>query len=250
MSAGAPAPPDPVALAERLLEAAGDDDASALGRAADGLLAAGIEPALAQAARLLALGALAAAGEGSGDARRAGARAALAAARAAGGPGRRLRPIGVVRTPYAELAGMPLQTVAARGVRARVELLPELALAARDLDGFSHAWLITDLHRSSGFELEVVPFLDDARRSVLATRSPRRPNPLGLSLVSIVGVDGATIEIEEVDLLDGTPVLDVKPYVPLFDAREATRIGWFAQAAERVFETRSDARYGHAAPDA
>jgi len=166
--------------------------------------------------------------------------------------GRRIRHIGVVRTPFTSLDGMPLQTVAGEGVEGTVELDPELAPALRDLTAFSHVWLVTDLHRSDGYELEVVPFLDTERRSLFATRSPRRPNPIGLSLVRVLRVDGATLRIADLDLLDGTPVLDIKPYVPLFDRRETDRTGWFGEAAGRVFEVRSDARYAGPAqtPDA
>jgi tRNA-Thr(GGU) m(6)t(6)A37 methyltransferase TsaA len=138
---------------------------------------------------------------------------------------------------------MPLQTVAATGVAGSVELLPELAPAIRDLVEFSHVWLLCDLHRAQGYELEFTPFLDDRPRSLFATRSPRRPNPIGLSLVRVTGVEGASLLVEELDLLDGTPVLDIKPYVPLFDARETDRVGWFGDAAARVFETRADGRY-------
>jgi tRNA-Thr(GGU) m(6)t(6)A37 methyltransferase TsaA len=119
--------------------------------------------------------------------------------------------------------------------------------ALRDLGGFSHLWLIVHLHRVDGWAPEVVPFLDaDRPRGVLATRSPRHPNPIGLSLVELVAVEAAALRIRGVDLLDGTPVLDVKPYVPLFDARDpaAVRTGWFGAAAGRVHTTRSDARYG------
>jgi tRNA (adenine37-N6)-methyltransferase len=154
-------------------------------------------------------------------------------------------PIGVVRSPYRQLDGMPLQTPAAAEVDATVELDPRVHGALRDLDGFSHVWLVVHLHRVAGWEPEVVPFLDDRRpRGVLATRSPRRPNPIGLSLVELRAVDPRALRIRGIDLLDGTPVLDVKPYVPLFDAREDARPGWFGTGAERVHEVRSDDRYG------
>jgi tRNA (adenine37-N6)-methyltransferase len=155
-------------------------------------------------------------------------------------------PIGVVRGPYTTLDGMPLQTVA-DAVDATVELHPRVHGALRDLDGFSHVWLLVHLHRVDGWTPEVTPFLDDARpRGVLATRSPRHPNPIGLSLVDLVAVESAVLRIRGIDLLDGTPVLDVKPYVPLFDTRDesSVRTGWFAAAAERARTMRSDARYG------
>ena len=156
-------------------------------------------------------------------------------------------PIGVVRSPYTALDGMPLQTVAAPEVEATVELDARVHGALRDLDGFSHVWLLAHLHRVGGWTAEVTPFLDPERpRGVLATRSPRHPNPIGLSLVALVAVEPGILRIRGVDLLDGTPVLDVKPYVPLFDARDPAevRTGWFAAAAERVRTVRSDRRYG------
>jgi tRNA (adenine37-N6)-methyltransferase len=153
-----------------------------------------------------------------------------------------------VRSPFTQVEGMPLQTVAAAGVAGRVELAEELAPAIRDLVQFSHVWLLCDLHRSSGYEVEFAPFLDDRPQSLFATRSPRRPNPIGLSLVRVTGVEGANLLVEELDLLDGTPVLDIKPYVPLFDARETSEIGWFGAAAGRVFETRADGRYADPGP--
>ena len=156
-------------------------------------------------------------------------------------------PIGVVHSPYTTLDGMPLQTVAAPEVEATVALDERVRGALRDLDGFSHVWLVVHLHRVDGWAPEVTPFLDEARpRGVLATRSPRHPNPIGLSLVELVAVEPDGLRVRGVDLLDGTPVLDVKPYVPLFDARPEgeVRTGWFAAAAERVRTVRSDARYG------
>ena len=155
-------------------------------------------------------------------------------------------PIGVVRSPYTTLDGMPLQT-GVDDVDATVELDARVHGALRDLDGFSHVWLLVHLHRVDGWSAEVTPFLDPERpRGVLATRSPRHPNPIGLSLVELVAVDPGSLRIRGIDLLDGTPVLDVKPYVPLFDARDAAtvRTGWFGAAAERVRAVRSDARYG------
>jgi tRNA (adenine37-N6)-methyltransferase len=154
-------------------------------------------------------------------------------------------PIGVVRSPYAGLDGMPLQTVAATEVDATIEVdrrIPPAAL--RDLDGFSHLWLLAHLHRVEGWTAELVPFLDTAPRGVLATRSPRHPNPIGLSLVELRAVEPGRLRIRGIDLVDGTPVLDVKPYVPLFDARDGVRTGWFGAAAERVHAVRSDRRYG------
>jgi len=151
--------------------------------------------------------------------------------------------VGVVRSPFAGLEGMPLQSVAAGEVRARVEIREELVAGLRDLDGFSHLHLITHLHRGAPGGLEVLPFLDDTMRGIFATRSPRHPNPIGISVVRLEGIAGSVLEITGVDLLDGTPVLDIKPYVPAFDSFAAERTAWLEHAARRVHEVRADRRF-------
>ena len=128
---------------------------------------------------------------------------------------------------------MPLQTVAARGVRGVVEIEEEFAGGLADVDGFSHLLLLTHLHRAPAWAPWVVPFLDDRPRGVFATRSPRRPNPIGLSIVRLERIEGRRVHVLDVDLLDGTPLLDLKPYVPRFDDRVGARIGWFAGASKR-----------------
>jgi tRNA (adenine37-N6)-methyltransferase len=153
------------------------------------------------------------------------------------------RPVAVVRSPFSALEGMPLQSVAAPEVLAQVHVRAELEPGLRDLDGFSHLHLITHLHRGRPGGLEVMPFLDDTVRGVFATRSPRHPNPIGLSVVRLLGVTGHVLEVSGVDLLDGTPVLDIKPYVPAFDSFAAERTGWLASAAQRVHEVRADRRF-------
>jgi tRNA (adenine37-N6)-methyltransferase len=153
------------------------------------------------------------------------------------------RPVGVVRSPFTVVEGMPLQSVAAPEVIAQVEIRPELEPGLRDLDGFSHLHLITHLHRAQPGGLEVVPFLDDSVRGIFATRSPRHPNPLGLSVVRLVNVTGCVLEIRGVDLLDGTPVLDIKPFVQVFDSVAAERTGWLTSAARRVHQVKADRRF-------
>ncbi len=153
------------------------------------------------------------------------------------------RPVGIVRSPFTRIEGMTLQSVAAGAVGARVEIRPEFEPGLRDLDGFSHLHLITHLHRGAPGQLEVVPFLDATVRGIFATRSPRHPNPIGISIVRLHGVVGPTLEISGVDLLDGTPVLDVKPYVPTFDSVAAERSGWLEAVAERVHEVTTDRRF-------
>src|SRR5262245_45506519 len=153
------------------------------------------------------------------------------------------QPIGLIHSPYTETAGMPIQSVAARGVKGSIELYPEYVLGLKDLDGFSHLWLLYHLHRVEGASLTVTPFLDDRPHGVFATRSPRRPNPIGLSVVRLVRVEGAALHVEDVDVVDGTPLLDIKPYVPAFDVRAADAIGWFTDNVDRVFTTRADDRF-------
>jgi tRNA-Thr(GGU) m(6)t(6)A37 methyltransferase TsaA len=154
------------------------------------------------------------------------------------------RPVGVVRSPFTDLKGMPLQSVAAAEVRGQIEICPEFVPGLRDLDGFSHLHIVTHLHRGAPGGLEVVPFLDDTVRGVFATRSPRHPNPIGLSVVRLLAVAGGTLEVSGLDLLDRTPVLDIKPYVPAFDSLAAERTGWLQEKTERVHHVKADGRFG------
>jgi len=139
---------------------------------------------------------------------------------------------------------MPLQSVAAGDVSGRIELLPRLEQALKDLEGFSHVWVVSHLHLSEApTELVVLPFLDDVERGLFATRSPRHPNPIGISVVRLLSIDGATLHVSGLDLIDGTPVLDLKPYVPLFDCTDADRTGWLETRADDVHVVRSDDRF-------
>ena len=153
------------------------------------------------------------------------------------------RPVGVIHTPFKELENMPIQPSGAAGVRGTVELFPEFADGLKDLDGFSHLILLYHFHESRGYKLIVTPFLDSEPRGVFATRAPKRPNPIGLSIVRLVQVRGYTLDIENVDILDGTPLLDIKPYVPEFDHQENCRIGWLEKARGEVRNKRSDERF-------
>jgi tRNA (adenine37-N6)-methyltransferase len=154
------------------------------------------------------------------------------------------RPIGVVVSPYSELDGMPLQPIADEAGRSRIEVFEPHRGSLEDLDGFSHAWVLAHLHESSGWDTVVPTFLDDTTHGTFATRSPHRPNPIGLSLARIVAVEPLAVVVDGIDLLAETPVLDLKPYVPLFDTpQEDVRFGWFEGRAERVFSRRSDDRF-------
>ena len=154
------------------------------------------------------------------------------------------RPIGYVSSPHTELDGMPLQPIADASGESTIELTDTHRGCLADLEGFSHVWVLAHLHESLGWDATVPAFLDDRSRGTFATRSPRRPNPVGLSLAKIVAVGDTTVVVDGVDLLDGTPILDLKPFVPLFDTPSSeVRAGWFEGRAERVFRRRSDDRF-------
>lgn len=138
-----------------------------------------------------------------------------------------LTPIGVIHSPFVEKDQTPIQPTRSTA-RGTIEILPEYAEGLEGVEGFSHIILVYVFHQSTGYALKVKPFLDDQLHGLFATRYPRRPNPLGLSIVELVSRDGPRLEIAGVDVLDGTPLLDIKPYVPEFDIREVTRVGWYA----------------------
>jgi tRNA-Thr(GGU) m(6)t(6)A37 methyltransferase TsaA len=137
-----------------------------------------------------------------------------------------MRPIGVIHTPFNQQKGMPIQPVFSQAV-GRVEVFPEYADGLQDLESFSHVILIYVLHRTEGYTLRVRPYLDDEAHGLFATRYPCRPNPIGLSTVRLLGRRGSVLEVEGIDVLDSTPLLDIKPYVPDFDARSEARAGWY-----------------------
>jgi tRNA-Thr(GGU) m(6)t(6)A37 methyltransferase TsaA len=152
-------------------------------------------------------------------------------------------PIGIIRSPFKDLAGMPIQPASASSIQGRVEVFPEYAAGLKDLDGFSHIILLYHLHQVKESRLIVTPFLDSHPRGVFSTRAPKRPNPIGLSVVRLLRIDGAELQVENVDILDGTPLLDIKPYVPQFDPNPVERIGWLEQAKDRIQKMKSDDRF-------
>jgi len=133
-------------------------------------------------------------------------------------------PIGTIHTPFTDLADMPIQPSGESSAPGTVRLDPLFAPALKDLDGFSHVILIYHFHRSKRVDLTVTPFMDSEPRGLFATRAPTRPNPIGISVVALRGVKGNIIQLGNVDILDGTPLLDIKPYVPKLFARRARTI--------------------------
>ena len=154
-----------------------------------------------------------------------------------------MKAIGTIHTPYASLEGMPIQPAGAAGVKGTVEVFEEYRAGLKDLDGFSHVILLYHFHRSEGFNLQVVPFLDTASRGLFATRAPRRPNPIGLSVVQLDRIENGVLYVQNVDMLDGTPLLDIKPYVPELDSQARVRTGWLEQARKTVEDRKSDGRF-------
>lgn len=136
-----------------------------------------------------------------------------------------LRSIGVIHSPFQDKAVTPIQPSRSKS-RGQVEVFPEFAEGLLDLEGFSHIYLLYYFHHSPGYSLIVKPFLDNMSHGLFATRYPYRPNPIGLSVVRLVSITQNWLEIDEIDILDQTPLLDIKPYVPEFDRRNRVRIGW------------------------
>jgi len=153
------------------------------------------------------------------------------------------RAIGVVHSPFQTIDGMPIQPAGAAGVPGTIEILPQFGAGLEDLGEFSHIFVVYHFHQVASVQLTVTPFLDTQPHGVFATRAPKRPNPIGLSVVRLRGIEENILHIEGVDILDGTPVLDIKPYVPEFDHHPVERVGWLARAKGKVQRHKSDRRF-------
>lgn len=153
-------------------------------------------------------------------------------------------PIGIIRSPFKDIDGMPIQPRGAEGVEGVLEMDPRYEEGLQDLDGFSHIFLIYHFHLSDGYSLKVKPFLDKEYRGVFSTRAPKRPNPIGLSVVELVKVMGSDIYVRNIDVIDGTPLLDIKPYVPEFDHFQTDSTGWLSARSGQVSRARADRRFG------
>jgi tRNA-Thr(GGU) m(6)t(6)A37 methyltransferase TsaA len=151
--------------------------------------------------------------------------------------------IGLIHSPFKNIREMPIQSVGASGIKGIVEVFPAFTEGLKDVEGFSHIILLYHFHQIKESMLLVTPFLDSQPRGVFATRAPKRPNPIGLSVVKLDGIEGNILHVENVDIIDGTPLLDIKPYVPEFDNHPADRVGWLEKAKGRVKSQKSDGRF-------
>jgi len=154
-----------------------------------------------------------------------------------------MQPIGTIHTPYLTPEDMPVQPAGAGDTQAMILLRPGYQAGLADLDGFSHIYLIYEFHLSSGYSLVVRPFLDDKTHGVFATRAPRRPNPLGLSIVRLLSIEANRLTVAGADIVDGTPLLDIKPYIEAFDRVEHPANGWLTASGEEIRNTKSDRRF-------
>jgi len=155
----------------------------------------------------------------------------------------RYKPIGIIHSPFKEPKGTPIQPTSARGVKGTVEIFPEYVEGLKDLEGFSHIILIYHFHLAKRGALKVTPYMDYELRGVFATRAPSRPNPIGISVVRLIEIKGNILYIQDIDIIDGTPLLDIKPYVPEFDIRKVERIGWLEKRVKKLHKAKDNGRF-------
>lgn len=153
------------------------------------------------------------------------------------------KPIGIIHSPFKEPKGVPIQPTAAKGVDGIVDVFPEYVEGLKDLEDFSHIILIYHFHLSKKFSLKVKPYMDNKLHGVFSTRAPSRPNPIGISIVRLIKIEKNTLYIRDVDIIDGTPLLDIKPYVPEFDVRKVDRIGWLEKNVKKLSISKDDGRF-------
>jgi len=153
------------------------------------------------------------------------------------------RPIGVVHSPFRAPQDVPIQSAAAKEVNGYVEVAEEYVEGLRDVEGFSHLILVYHCHLAQEYSLLVKPFMDDELHGVFSTRAPSRPNPVGVSVVRLTKKEKNILHIQDVDIIDGTPLLDIKPFVPDFDQRKAEKIGWLTGKIGKMHSSRDDGRF-------
>ena len=153
------------------------------------------------------------------------------------------KPIGIVHSPFKEAVGTPIQPKAGKGIEGSVEVFAEFADGLADLDGFSHVILICHFHLAHDYKLKVIPYMDDQKRGVFATRAPSRPNPIGISVVRLYSIENNILHVKNIDIIDGTPLLDIKPYVPEFDSNKDIKTGWLEKRVNKLPNTKDDGRF-------
>ncbi len=151
--------------------------------------------------------------------------------------------IGIIHSPHRERRGAPIQPAGADAFKGEIEVYPEFQEGLADLNGFERIILLYHFHLSEGFELMTKPFLDDQKRGLFSTRAPKRPNSLGLSIVRLIGIEKNILHVQGVDMVDNTPLIDIKPYVPQFDAFPGSRAGWIDAARLSAQSVRADDRF-------
>ena len=149
----------------------------------------------------------------------------------------------MIHSPFREPKGTPIQPAGAEGIAGRVEVFPEYVVGLMDLEGFSHIILIYHFHLSKEAALKVKPFMDGQSHGVFAMRGPSRPNPIGISVVRLVGVEENVLHIQDMDIVDGTPLLDIKPYVPKFDIRKVDKMGWLEGNVQKLPTSKDNGRF-------
>ena len=151
--------------------------------------------------------------------------------------------IGIILSPFKEPKGTPIQPAGAKGINGTVEIFPEYTEGLKDIEGFSHIILLYHFHLSKVSTLLAKPYMDNEMRGVFAMRGPSRPNPIGISVVRLVKIEGNVLYIQDIDIVDGTPLLDIKPYVPKFDIRQVERIGWLESNIHKLSQSKDDGRF-------
>ena len=152
-------------------------------------------------------------------------------------------PIGIIHSPFKEPKGTPIQPKAARDVEGMIEIFPEYEKGLKDIEGFSHIILIYHFHLSKAYSLEVKPYMDNKLHGLFSTRAPSRPNPIGLSVVRLAEVKRNKLYIKDVDIVDGTPLLDIKPYIPEFGSEDIIEKGWLEKNISKLPDSKDDGRF-------
>lgn len=153
------------------------------------------------------------------------------------------KPIGIIHSPFKEPTGTPIQPTAGKNIEGTVEVFQEYADGLEDLDGFSHIILLYHFHLCGEAKLKVKPFMDDNEHGIFAIRGPARPNPIGISVTRLLKVEGNILHIRDIDILEGTPLLDIKPFVPEFDVKQEVKTGWLGKNIHKLQTLKDDGRF-------